>query len=524
MQNLWIFIGLILACALLWVWLPFFSSKRTKYSETSRKEENKQAYWDRKNELEEEFAQGKISESIYNARLEELSMATLQELKSDEPEARGASDKLNVLWPLSITAIVLSISLLTYSQVGYTPSSEEIARQKQQEQQKTELTKNIAQLVSKVAADGSSSQDWFSLAYLYIESGDYQKAINAFDKVQSLIGEHAEILGGKAQALYYLEGEKLSAPVNAIIEKALSLDPVDPATNILLGMHNYREGQFTQATKHWQRVMRSSRDDINKSALLQSIRASQQQAGITAQDYSVAVTVELDSALASNTSPTDTVFIYAHAPEQKMPLAIHRTTVSELPLSVTLTDEQAMSPIASLSSVDEVIVKAVVSKSGSAGMQAGDLFAESAPIDTLSGQNVLLQIDRQYQLAQSSNRTSINVEINIAAHILSQVSNDDTVFIFAAPSSGAKVPLVAEKIKVGDLPASVVLQNTTDQPDLLAQAEVIDIHALVTKPGQQGFSRGTPRGMKEKIRVNTDLSKEDVTNVVITIDSLVGEG
>lgn len=525
MQNLWLFIGLFLVAALVWVWWPFFSSKNSSQAATTRTEENRQAYWERKKELEDEYAQNKISESVYEARLEELSIATLQELKTESSDSQ--SNKTNSLswwWPISIMAIILGISVMTYSSVGYTPSKEELAKKQQQEAQKSQLANEISQLETSVKQESSNSQNWFSLGYLYIESGDYTKAIDAFEKVQSLIGEHAEILGGKAQAMYYQEGEALTPKVQAVVDKALSLDPIDPATNILLGMHNYREGEFALATKYWQRVMRSSRDDINKSALLQSIRASQQQAGINTSDYRVSVTVALDEKFSAKTELSDTVFIYARAPEQKMPLAIYRTTVSELPISIELDDQLSMSPIASLSNVDQVIVQAVVSKAGQAGMQLGDLYTQSDVIETLGNNAVSLKIDKQFSNTPQSFRSAISVEIKVAAHILAQVSDEDTIFVFAAPSQGAKIPLVAEKLKVSELPREIILQNSPEQDDLIAQAKVVDIHALITKPEQKGFASGTPRGMLQKVEVNTDPNQGDVTRVVITIDDIVGEG
>lgn len=523
MQNLWVFIGLFLVAALCWVWLPFFFSKKS-LSTTSRLEENKQAYWERKKELEDELSQGNISQASFNARMEELSLSALQDMKSDQGDTPVTATTLPLWWPLSITVIVLSTSIFTYSTVGYTPSKEELARQQQEQLQKKQLTSEIIALEKKTKSSSARSQDWFSLGYLYIESGDYGKAVNAFNEVQSLIGEHAEVLGAKAQAMYYAEGEQLTDSVNAIVKRSLALDPVDPATNILLGMHNYKSGNFAVSTKHWQRVMRSSRDDVNKSALLQSIRAAQQQAGITAEDYQISVNVDLSSQMQSYAQATDTVFIYAHAPEQRMPLAIHRTTVDQLPVSVSLNDQKAMSPIASLSSVDQVIVKAIVSKAGQAGMQVGDLFAQSEVIETLDNQQVQLTIDQQFKGAQVVPHTAIRVQVKIATHIQAQIADDDTVFIFAAPSKGEKIPLVAEKLKVSDLPKTISLQNAPDQPDLLAQAQNVDIHALITKPNQTGFSTGTPRGMLQNVAIVGDPTKEDVTTVTITIDSIVGEG
>jgi cytochrome c-type biogenesis protein CcmH len=92
-------------------------------------------------------------------------------------------------------------------------------------------------------------------------------------------------------------------------------------------------------------------------------------------------TVRLAPALAARASPEDVVFIFARATEGGgMPLAIVRKRVAELPAAFTLDDSQAMSPAARLSSAQQVVVTARVSKSGQATPQPGDLEGASAPV------------------------------------------------------------------------------------------------------------------------------------------------
>jgi cytochrome c-type biogenesis protein CcmH len=75
------------------------------------------------------------------------------------------------------------------------------------------------------------------------------------------------------------------------------------------------------------------------------------------------------------------VFIFARAAEgPRVPLAILRKRVADLPLAFTLDDSLAMSPAARLSGAARVIVGARVSKSGNAMAQPGDLQGLSAPV------------------------------------------------------------------------------------------------------------------------------------------------
>jgi cytochrome c-type biogenesis protein CcmH len=96
---------------------------------------------------------------------------------------------------------------------------------------------------------------------------------------------------------------------------------------------------------------------------------------------SVKVTVSLSPALAKQARPNDVVFIFARAAQgPRMPLAIVRKQVKDLPATVVLDDSNAMSTEMKLSGVPEVVVVARVSKSGMASAAPGDLEGVSGPV------------------------------------------------------------------------------------------------------------------------------------------------
>lgn len=107
---------------------------------------------------------------------------------------------------------------------------------------------------------------------------------------------------------------------------------------------------------------------------------------------SIKVTVSLSPAMAKKAAADDTVFIFARAANgPRMPLAVVRKQVKDLPATVVLDDSTAMNPELKLSSVPEVIVVARVSKSGDAIAKAGDLEGASGPVKTGAG-NVAVTI------------------------------------------------------------------------------------------------------------------------------------
>ena len=107
----------------------------------------------------------------------------------------------------------------------------------------------------------------------------------------------------------------------------------------------------------------------------------------------IRVTVSLSPALTGKAAPDDVVFIFARAASgSRMPLAIVRKLVRDLPVTVVLDDSQAMNSHMKLSGVSELAVVARISKSGQAYPQDGDLEGVSAPVAHGAG-TVAISID-----------------------------------------------------------------------------------------------------------------------------------
>jgi cytochrome c-type biogenesis protein CcmH len=102
---------------------------------------------------------------------------------------------------------------------------------------------------------------------------------------------------------------------------------------------------------------------------------------VAAAEAALTVTVSLSPAVAKKAAADDIVYIFARAVQgQRMPLAIVRKQVKDLPATVVLDDSSGMLSGMKLSSASEVIVIARVSKSGNPSAQAGDLEGRSAVI------------------------------------------------------------------------------------------------------------------------------------------------
>jgi cytochrome c-type biogenesis protein CcmH len=92
--------------------------------------------------------------------------------------------------------------------------------------------------------------------------------------------------------------------------------------------------------------------------------------------------------------PTDTVFVFARAPQgSRMPLAVQRVRVSDLPFDFKLDDSMAMSPESKISGAAEVRIEARISKNGSATPGPGDLIG-AGPVVKPGASKVDVVIDQ----------------------------------------------------------------------------------------------------------------------------------
>ncbi len=551
MNLLWIFIVVLIIFAMSFTWLPWIRARTRPSSEEilsdndsaeSRKQENIALFREQLAQLEKEREAG-LSEEDYQARKTEIELRAYQELKASQEQTVLNRESTSVFWPLAIAAVVLSVSLGMYQLVG---SADKVGQEPAVATEMT-LQQQIKRLEKAVLENTKDSEAWFNLGYLYLQDSQYALSNTAFDKVIALVGEQPDLLGAKAQAMYYLAGNQLTDEIKAITEKSLAMDITEPATNLLLGSDSFAKQDFEKAIHYWRQAMASPRPDVNREALQQAVTQAQAMLDSSTQQQSepasISLLVTLDKSLMTAASPDDTVFIYAHAPNQKMPLSIHRATVADFPVSVVLTDEQSMSPQANLSSVNVATIKAIVSKSGSAGLKEGDLVGVVRRVNTRGAPPVAVVIDTtvtdsfmteeakvmaeaDQQASTSGNvdqrdqhKPLVRLNISVSDALKDKVSNDHTVFVFAADPEGQSVPLAVNKLSVSDLPAELVLTDAMAIAPMvkLSGVSVVDVFGLISVTPGEGIKPGDLQGIIRGVAV------DDGQTINLVIDSVIEE-
>jgi cytochrome c-type biogenesis protein CcmH len=282
-----------------------------------------------------------------------------------------------------------------------------------------EMVEKLAKkLESQTAPQPGDAQGWTMLARSYGFLQRFPEASRAYARAIALDPKNAQLLADQADVLAALQGQRLGGEPMKLIEQALAIDPNQPKALALAGSGAFERKDFAAAVAYWAKARQfvpadsefakaldGSIAEANEAAkgagasTLSAAAAAPASSGAAAPKASTTVTdagqgapatappaqitgrVSLAPALAARAAPGDTVFIFARAAEgPRMPLAILKRTVADLPIAFTLDDSMAMSPQMKLSSFPLVVVGARVSKSGNAMPQPGDLQGQAAPV------------------------------------------------------------------------------------------------------------------------------------------------
>jgi cytochrome c-type biogenesis protein CcmH len=400
MELIFIIIAFLLL-VLVVVWAPFIKQQESNISidDTQRDETNVRLYHEHKAEIEKDFNQDNIDDENYQYLLTELDNTLLQDMENQDLENNTPQDTkvMGIAWPVGLSVFVLAFSFYLYGEIGTYEKLTTMTAQAPMQQStnpEQQAINEIKQLMNVTKTEPENSDAWYRLGQSLVSVGEFDGALKAYNQVLRIEGPQADVFGAKAQAVYYKNEQKIDSTVQGFIDQALAIDPNDPSTNILLGMHNFIAGNYQVAISHWQRVVDSDKQNVNKQALIEVIDEAktrlanpdatapeQSNNNATGDGPQLTINVTLsDEILEKMSQEVDkTVFIYAISADTsrgRMPLAAVKILASDLPITVVLNDSRAMTPQAKLSDVEVVHIYAVVSASGGAGINSGDYKAE----------------------------------------------------------------------------------------------------------------------------------------------------
>jgi cytochrome c-type biogenesis protein CcmH len=273
----------------------------------------------------------------------------------------------------------------------------------------------VEQLAARLKAQPADADGWAMLGRSYTTLGRHDEALAALREALKQRPDDAATLADLADALAMRQGRSLKGEPMKLVQQALARDPDQLKALVLAGTAAFDAGDDAAATRHWQRATAVGPSDSRLVQLARDGLAELQAKGggsggvATASPTSAAATlpvapaaptsarisgsVRLAAGVRATQAPEATVFVSARDADGaiRMPLAVLRKQVKDLPFSFTLDDTMAMAPQARLSSARRVVVSVRVSASGQAQPQPGDLAGRSPPV-ALGSSDVVVEI------------------------------------------------------------------------------------------------------------------------------------
>ena len=427
MNPFWIVVALLLAGALLFVVPPLVRGSGRK-SVASQRDVSLQIHRDQLVDLQRDRAEGLISPEQYESGKREIERRVLEETASLEAAAAPAQSGrwIGAAVALAVPAIALGFYLKLGNLDGLNPASAVASEQGGQADAHAvtpqQIEAMVAKLADKLKQDPENTEGWQMLARANVFMQRYDEATRAYAEYTRRVPGDAQALADYADALAMAKGRTLIGEPEGLIAKALAADPNNVKALALAGSVEFDKQAYARAVARWEKIltlvppesqiavaMRNGIAEARTKGNLPGALPPQAQAPQAATQPGPAAaapaqaapsaggkvsgSVTLAPALNGQVSPEDTLFVFARAAEgPRMPLAILRKQVKDLPVQFVLDDSMALTPTMKLSAFPKVIVGARISKSGNATPQKGDLQGLSAPL-AVGAEKIAIVID-----------------------------------------------------------------------------------------------------------------------------------
>jgi len=414
--------AIMVAVALAWVLVPLVRHRRSDI--VAREASNVAILRDQLKELDNDVASGALAPAQHEQAKHELEQRVLEEAAPLPGTATPTTARAGKRTVWVIAGIIPLAAIALYALWGNLDAFSPIAElgTAQHEINPQQMNEMVAKLAAKLEKEPGNAEGWMILARSYYAMQRFPDAVRAFERVNKLVPNEPNVLVDYADALAASQQSLQGRPTELVMQ-ALQIDPANWKGLALAGSAAFDRNDYKQAVAYWEQLKQVLPSDSPMAKSVDSsIAEARQLGGIASRGApselaksvsptisasaempsgtapaspataKVEGTVTLAPQVAAKASPDDTVFIFARPAEgPRMPLAIIKRQVKDLPTKFTLDDSMAMTPNATLASYPQIVVGARVSKSGNAMPKPGDLEGYSLPVKAgATGLNVVI--------------------------------------------------------------------------------------------------------------------------------------
>lgn len=260
-----------------------------------------------------------------------------------------------------------------------------------------ELQQFALGLRTKLQQDDEDAVAWLLLGRVTQALNDIESAALAFEKAYLLDPDKPAALINYAQILLMKGGAQGEHQAAGLLAKVLQQQADNIDALLMVAYIAEQQGDTAQATSGWQMVMaKLEAGDPRRQFVEQKLRTQRaaeivranagsdsHEAGgegktVGAQAAKVTVHLSLSDELAGKVPEGAVLFIYAKAAKgPPMPAAVIKMDSFELPLTVELTDANAMMDSYKLSDLKQLVISTRVSRDQNIAVAAGELQGQS---------------------------------------------------------------------------------------------------------------------------------------------------
>jgi len=399
---LWFWFGIVALLTLLILAIPlrYFRGSRSY----DRTELNKSIYRDRFAEIQLQKEQGILNDEEFLSLDIELKKLLLSDasVKHELDHANKAE-----IWLYRIILGLLPIiSFAVYTLVADWKNVEDWyeLRQKNIDFQSSEskdtawlqeLTNQelLLLLRTRLYENPEDTRGWMIFASSLQQLGATEMATQAVERAIETDPNNIALLMNSAQLLMRSKDERYYKVAERLVGRVLLIEPGHEGALAVSGFIARAQGDYSTAIATWKKLIslrehRGEGDGQGVELLRKQIKETElmalQQKHMESAVGQLQVVVALAPELAKSLNPNLTVFVVVRGSDgSPAPVAVKPLKVADLPITLTLSDRDAMMPGRTLSSQKSLQVTARVSFSGTAKPQPGDW--ESAPAMTHVG-------------------------------------------------------------------------------------------------------------------------------------------
>ena len=393
-ETFWIAATVFILIALAFVLYPVFFHRPKARMDADLRNQNLLAYKSRLKELDDEHEAGILDAEGYQQLKEELAGAMLDDVpENEQPRQRLAGRRSAMAVALLAVLLLPAGAYLGYQEWGAMDRVEQFITMQEMgasgnDDQTARMSALADQLRDRLEQDPENADGWAMLGQTYMRTERYEDAAEAFQRLAAITEQDRNASsvawGLSAQALYFQSEGQMTPGVMSAIESARALNPNEVNSLGLLGINAFSQQNYREAIEYWETIVEVTPDHPQIASIRGGIAEAYNRLGETppaaqapepaAPSAGVALRISLDGAFKDSVPGDTTLFVFARAKGTSggAPVAVARMTAGVLPVDIRLDDSYAMSPEATISSAEEVVIVARLSRSGSINPQAGD--------------------------------------------------------------------------------------------------------------------------------------------------------